>query len=579
MARRPPACLSTLFHLALLIHRVPPILGEHSSSRSLMLPELEDCKLGRERAPHPESMNNRLTNVLMHEHSLNVTLKMYIMPPLRVRLESQTMLNDEVLAVHAKIFIKMTYKDPAVPNRSYPSLVPSCEELWLPQPRPDDVAHAIGRDAPTRRTATLRISSDGTTSSLWDERIVAFPQSDWVYVNFPFDVHVATMRFRVNDANIHHCNNDDLRAHTLNEMRKVHKLNESEYLKALAPSGWTVAPLSQWRASTSTGDSYGHGFEYDAEYCTIEVPLTRDPKPYVLKYYVFDMLFMLAGTASAHFNGAANSADRYSIIAVCMLLMLTTLQRDLGYGPVEYLTVVNIHSFISMLVLTLCLCQTVVIHRLGDTPLAAIVDRVGCQTLVVASGACAVGFLVQLMTLRPAPSGQGHRVYAELPTDAVASHLWPWIVFGLPWLAINLVRMYLMHQARARVVRTTLNELQRRRIGSAPEAAEFDKLSAEAFQLLDEGKRGLVSSQELRPFLDRIAEAEGTLRKGTFTSQWALDAQLLVAKPQGIGLQEFQELARAHVAGTSVAALEGARVRRRKSTSEHAEAPGTTLAA
>ena len=38
------------------------------------------------------------------------------------------------------------------------------------------------------------------------------------------------------------------------------------------------------------------------------------------------------------------------IIAVCMLLMLTTLQRDLGYGPVEYLTVVNIHSFISMLV-------------------------------------------------------------------------------------------------------------------------------------------------------------------------------------------------------------------------------------
>ena len=61
--------------------------GEHSSSRSLLMPALEQCKLRRELEPHPEAKNNLLTNVLIHEHDLNVSLRMYIMPPLRVRLE------------------------------------------------------------------------------------------------------------------------------------------------------------------------------------------------------------------------------------------------------------------------------------------------------------------------------------------------------------------------------------------------------------------------------------------------------------------------------------------------------------
>ena len=76
-----------------------------------MVPALEDCKVEREGGPNPENMNNRLTNVLMHEHDLNVTLKLYVMPPLNLRLESQTMDNGEVLAIHARVFFKMTYED------------------------------------------------------------------------------------------------------------------------------------------------------------------------------------------------------------------------------------------------------------------------------------------------------------------------------------------------------------------------------------------------------------------------------------------------------------------------------------
>ena len=34
------------------------------------------------------------------------------------------------------------------------------------------------------------------------------------------------MRFKVNDANIHSCNDDDLRAHTRKEMAKVHDMAE-----------------------------------------------------------------------------------------------------------------------------------------------------------------------------------------------------------------------------------------------------------------------------------------------------------------------------------------------------------------
>ena len=121
---------------------------------------------------------------------------------------------------------------------------------------------------------------------------MAFPQNDWVYVNFPYDAHVARLSFKVNDGNINSCNDADLRTHTLREIREVHDLDESEYLAALAPSGWTVGALSQWRAFTAKVSSYGHGQEFDNEYCTIEIPLTRNPWLYVLKYYVFDILFM-----------------------------------------------------------------------------------------------------------------------------------------------------------------------------------------------------------------------------------------------------------------------------------------------
>ena len=111
-------------------------------------------------------------------------------------------------------------------------------------------------------------------------------------------------------------------------------------------------------------------------------------------------------------------------------------------------------------------CQTILVQKLGETQLGAIVDRVGRQTLFCAAGACAIGFLVQLWALRPSPSSsllpsdQRPPVFSELPTDALISHLWYWIVFGLLWFALNVVRIYELHRERARKVRMTVRELQ-----------------------------------------------------------------------------------------------------------------------
>lgn len=104
-----------------------------------------------------------------------------------------------------------------------------------------------------------------------------------------------------------------------------------------------------------------------------------------------------------------------------------------------------------MVVLTLSLCQTVVVQRLatslGKTKLAAIVDRICRETLICYAFACSIGFSVQLAMLRPSPSPATERivpVFEEMPkgTSAVLSHLWLWIVFALLWLALNVVRIY-----------------------------------------------------------------------------------------------------------------------------------------
>jgi hypothetical protein len=143
----------------------------------------------------------------------------------------------------------------------------------------------------------------------------------------------------------------------------------------------------------------------------------------------------------------------------------------------------------------------------------------------------------------------------------VSSYLWPWILFFLIWLALNAVRIYQKHRERVDVVRRKVSELQRCDPAASKEAeAEFDNLSVKAFQELDVGQRGKVSSQELRPFLNRISEKEG--REAT--------EKVLVDKPQGIGLKEFQELVRDRVCQTDDTALEGTRTRRRRISSQEA---------
>jgi len=400
----------------------------------------------------------------------------------------------------------------------------------------------------------------------------------WVFVNFPYDAHVATMRFKVNDATIHKCNDEDLRAHTIKEMSQVHGYNEAEYLQALAPVGWTVGSLSQWRASTAKATSM-YASKYDPQYCTIQIPLTRNPTSYILKYYVFDVMFLLAGVTSAHFEKPTQVTSRYSINILCMLLLMTTLRRDLGYGVVEYVTIVNLQADVSMVVLTFSLCLTITVQKLGDTQLGSIVNKVGQKTLLVASITCAVGFLIQLASLQPSPSSASP-VYTELQTAAIVSHLWPWLVMGLVWVVASVVYIYKAYRSRLMLVRKTVKILQE--IDPSADEHTFEQDSAEAFLLLDVGKRGVVSSQELRPFLERIAEAEGRMHESAFTelfrqsraftglcwkgrraktvaSKWAHDDRILVENPQGIKLEDFQKLVKTRIAGTKTAALEGSR--------------------
>jgi len=157
--------------------------------------------------------------------------------------------------------------------------------------------------------------------------------------------------------------------------------------------------------------------------------------------------------ASASFDQHDQALDRYNMLLVSMLLLLTTLQRDMGYGHVEYLTIIDVQSLVMMILLMLCLGQTIIRHKLGATALGDLFDTVGRQTLIVFATACAIGFLVQLLILRPSassvvvPSGEGPPVFAELKTGETVSHLWPWIVFGVLWLALNVMRIVYLHRA------------------------------------------------------------------------------------------------------------------------------------
>ena len=82
----------------------------------------------------------------------------------------------------------------------------------------------------------------------------------------------------------------------------------------------------------------------EGEYCTLHIPMARQPLTYIVKYYIFDNFFMLAGVLSLYLNPDSPPlvGARCSIIILCMLLIVSMLQRDLGIGQVSYLTIIDI---------------------------------------------------------------------------------------------------------------------------------------------------------------------------------------------------------------------------------------------
>ena len=177
------------------------------------------------------------------------------------------------------------------------------------------------------------------------------------------------MQFKVNDALVTSCTEAAFQAHTREELA-ADGLTESEYLSKLAPNGWTIGALDSWSAWA------------DGESCNVEIPLIRNPRAYMVKYYIINNLFVFSAVLGMQLDpGSAPLAGaRCSLIMLSMLLLATVMQGDLGLGHLEYLVILDIQAGTNVWFLGVALVHTVVCHRLhraGEAHRAYVIDLVG----------------------------------------------------------------------------------------------------------------------------------------------------------------------------------------------------------
>lgn len=172
------------------------------------------------------------------------------------------------------------------------------------------------------------------------------------YQRYPFDEHVVTFRFKVEDG-VFNCSGGTSLANI-----------SSEELKRL------VEPQSgEWGLSGDNPIELRHARDKDgvteiSSQCEVRVFLYRQSMVQVVKSLVLSLVTVTACLLSSYMHPADHTGDRASIVLVAGLILTANIQADLGLGPINYLIWQDGFNLILIVITLAALAQTVYVHRL-----------------------------------------------------------------------------------------------------------------------------------------------------------------------------------------------------------------------
>jgi len=177
------------------------------------------------------------------------------------------------------------------------------------------------------------------------------------YYDFPFDRHIIRIEYVVAGADLYTCKGRDGLA--------IMGLTAGNALAKLLPTTGTwwldgdfnEAVTLHHPVNILTGKP-------KREYCIVEIAIKRNWVIYFVKQICTMLLCTAAGLMALLMQPGDLLGDRVGLILISILIVITTLQNDIGLGNLSYLIWVDFFNLMQLMVLLIALGQTMIIHRL-----------------------------------------------------------------------------------------------------------------------------------------------------------------------------------------------------------------------
>ena len=196
----------------------------------------------------------------------------------------------------------------------------------------------------------------------------------FLYYDYPFDHHTIKMTFELEDAHIFTCQGLDAL-----ETMGLTDSNAQELLLPNTKTWFLDGKLDGGNGSVSLSHPMVDGVK-QLHRCTLSIKVRRNYMIYCVKRLVTDILVVLGGLLCGLWLVPTDVlGDRIAAILVAMLIVVTSLQSDLGLGKLSYLIWVDNFNVINLIVLLVALGETLYVHYLirGQSEEAATeVDRI-----------------------------------------------------------------------------------------------------------------------------------------------------------------------------------------------------------
>jgi hypothetical protein len=230
------------------------------------------------------------------------------------------------------------------------------------------------------------------------------------YKLYPFDRQTIKITFYLPDTNLYTCQGTQGLA-----LMGLESMSHADAQSALLPATktWLLDGSelgADWgKRQLEEGEVVSLAHPTDADgapilsACTLSIKIQREFMTYVIKRLITDILVVFMGLfCGLWLHPEEMMGDRLAAILVAMLIVVTSLQSDLGLGKLSYLIWVDYFNVISLIMLSCALFESIGVHSLlrkGLDMEAVFLDKVFRVILPMGVYVCmVVGMLVYGLT-------------------------------------------------------------------------------------------------------------------------------------------------------------------------------------